>query len=214
MLNAGKREAGQIADVVMSLDALVPKNHLIRRIDRAIDWEARTAPLREWYPRTKGRPSCDPETLLASMLLRQIFHIESLRALSAVLPYNVVYRWFIGCPLNEKVPHFSTFSQNLLHRIPADVFEKCFADAVCDIIDARVMKPADLVYESPLLTQGRELPRLAAKYYIIIRQMKIEDSPHESDTMPGQVSLAPPPPKRKRRSSAGRNKTEKGKEKE
>ena len=39
---------------------------------------------------------------------------------------NVAYRWFIGYPLNERAPHFSTVSYNFKHRFKAGTIEYIF----------------------------------------------------------------------------------------
>ena len=39
---------------------------------------------------------------------------------------NLVYRWFIGYPLNEAVPHFSTVSYNFKHRFNQGAVEYVF----------------------------------------------------------------------------------------
>lgn len=39
---------------------------------------------------------------------------------------NLAYRWFIGYPLNEAVPHFSTVSYNFKHRFNHATVEYVF----------------------------------------------------------------------------------------
>ena len=39
---------------------------------------------------------------------------------------NLVYRWFIGYPLNEAVSHFSTVSYNFKHRFNQGTVEYVF----------------------------------------------------------------------------------------
>ena len=39
---------------------------------------------------------------------------------------NMAYRWFIGYPLNEQVPHFSTVSYNFKHRFNTAPVEYIF----------------------------------------------------------------------------------------
>lgn len=173
MLASDSLRAGRAENTAVSLDSLIPEDHIIRRIDEAVRWEERCAPMRDCYSAERGRPAFEPEILLAISLLRHIYHIDSLRSASAEMQTNLVYRWFIGCPLGEPIPHFSTVSANLLHRIPKDLFARAFADSLCDILDAGVMEPEELIYPSTFLTEDGEFYTLAARYLAAYDQLSL-----------------------------------------
>lgn len=171
---------GRTAVTGISLEELIPENHFIRRLDAAVNWELRCAPMRSCYSAGRGRPAFEPEVLLAVSLLRHIYHYDSLRAIAAELQTNLVFRWFAGCPLGENAPHFSTISANLLHRIPRDVFDEAFAGALCDILDAGVLTPDELLHPSALLAPEGQLDALAARYMPLCDQLPLlpPDEPH------------------------------------
>jgi len=185
MLASDSLRAGRAENAAVSLDALIPEDHIIRRIDAAIDWERRCAPMRDCYSAERGRPGFEPDVLLAIALLRHIYHIDSLRSASAEIHTNLVYRWFIGCPLSESVPHFSTVSANLLHRIPKALFARAFAGALCDIMDAGVLPPEELIYRSAFLTEDGEFFALATQYHTVFAQLSLFPEPSaEKEKMP------------------------------
>lgn len=171
---------GREAEANVSLDSLIPEDHIIRKIDAAIDWQASSEALRASYSKERGRPAFEPEILLAVALLRHIYRLESLRATAAELETNLVYRWFIGCPLDEPVPHFSTISSNMLHRIPVSVFDEAFAKAICNIIDAGVMPADDLVYASPFLKEDGWYERLCDRYFLAVDQLSFPEPKAEA----------------------------------
>jgi transposase len=97
----------------ISPEARVPKDHPLRPIramvDRALD---DLAPLfREMYSYT-GRPSIPPEQLLRASLLQVLYSIRSERMLVEQLDYNLLFRWFVGLSMDDKVWNHSTFSKN------------------------------------------------------------------------------------------------------
>ena len=94
---------------IVSLDELVPKFHLLRKIDRSIDWK-KIYPIVEGKYSKIGRPSVDPVVLVKMVMLQHIYGIRSLRQTVAEIEVNVAYRWFIGYGLTERIPHFSTIS--------------------------------------------------------------------------------------------------------
>jgi transposase len=68
-----------------------------------------------------GRPSVPPEVLLKSLLLQILFSIRSNRLLVEQLGYNILYRWFLGLSLEERIWDHSTFSQNQERLIGTDI---------------------------------------------------------------------------------------------
>lgn len=59
-----------------------------------------------------GRPSVPPERLLKALLLQILFSIRSERLLVESLDYNLLYRWFVGLGIDDRLWDHSTFSQN------------------------------------------------------------------------------------------------------
>jgi transposase len=68
-----------------------------------------------------GRPSIPPERLLRATLLQLLYSIRSERQLAERLEFDLLFRWFVGLALDEKVFDPSTFSKNrdrlLTHEI-------------------------------------------------------------------------------------------------
>ena len=120
--NAGNR--GQLEYV--SLEEMVPQNHLLRKIDAAIDFKKIYEFVEDLYCEGNGRPSVDPVVLFKIVLIQHIYGIPSLRRTLEEVSMNLAYRWFIGYPLNEAVPHFSTVSYNFKHRFNQDTVEYVF----------------------------------------------------------------------------------------
>lgn len=98
-----------------SVDALVPKDHLVRKIDRAIDFNFIYDEVAELYS-ASGAPSIDPVVLIKIVLIQYLFGIPSMRQTIREIEVNIAYRWFIGYSFTEKIPHFSTFNKNYERR--------------------------------------------------------------------------------------------------
>src|SRR6201993_168156 len=68
-----------------------------------------------------GRPSIPPERLLRASLLQLLYSIRSERQLVERLEFDMLFRWFVGLTIDEKVFDASTFSKNrdrlLTHEI-------------------------------------------------------------------------------------------------
>jgi len=97
----------------ISLEERVPAKHPLRKLRRVVDalLASMSAEFEAVYA-TGGRPSVPPEMLLKALLLQILFSIRSERLLVEAINYNLLYRWFVGLNLEDKVWDHSTFSAN------------------------------------------------------------------------------------------------------
>ena len=121
----------------VSLEQIVPKNHLLRQINAAIDFHKIYEFVSDLYCKDNGRPSIDPVVLLKIVLIQHIYGICSLRRTLEEINMNMAYRWFIGYDLFEKIPHFSTFSKNYTRRFQGtQIFERIFEKILEEAINS------------------------------------------------------------------------------
>ncbi len=113
----------QIAD----LEGMVPQDHLLRKIDKVVDFNHIYDLVEHLYCQDNGRPAVDPVVLVKMVLIQHLYGIKSLRQTVKEVDMNIAYRWFLGFDLSVKIPHFSTISYAFIHRFPSDLFEDIFA---------------------------------------------------------------------------------------
>lgn len=112
---------------IVSIEQLVPEDHLLRKIDAAIDFNFIYDLVEDRYCQDNGRPSIDPVTLIKIPIIQYMFGIKSMRQTMKEIEVNVAYRWFLGLDFYDKVPHFSTFGKNYKRRFEGtDLFEQIF----------------------------------------------------------------------------------------
>ena len=110
-----------------AIEDLVPKDHLLRDIERAIDFDFIYELVEDKYSSNLGRPSIDPVMLMKIPLIQYLYGIRSMRQTIKEIEVNIAYRWFLGLDLTQKVPHFSTFGKNYTRRFKnTDLFEQIF----------------------------------------------------------------------------------------
>ena len=78
------------------MDTLVPKDHLLRKIEKVMDYDWLYERLEGYYCHTNGRPGTDPVVLIKMVLLQHLFGIPSLRQTYREVQVNLAYRWFLG----------------------------------------------------------------------------------------------------------------------
>lgn len=118
----GEDQKQQAMFSYISPEARVPKDHPLRPIRIMVDNVLNDmAPLfTEMYSHT-GRPSIPPEQLLRASLLQVFYTIRSERMLVEQLDYNLLFRWFVGLSMDNKVWDHSVFSKNRDRLIEFDV---------------------------------------------------------------------------------------------
>ena len=139
MLERGKMDRDLVEFVV--IDQLVPKEHLLRKIDAAVDFTQLYEMVEPLYCEDNGRPSIDPVVLFKMVLIQHLYGLPSLRRTAEEVSANNCYRWFLGYPLQEETPHFSTVSYNFRHRFTEETVDRVFAWILDEVAKAGYLSP-------------------------------------------------------------------------
>ena len=126
---------------MISIEELVPQEHLLRLISAAVDFSKIYEFVEELYCDDNGRPSVDPVVLFKMVLIQHLYGLPSLRRTADEVSLNIAYRWFLGYGLTDETPHFSTISYNFRHRFNEDTIDKIFAWILSEAAQAGYLKP-------------------------------------------------------------------------
>jgi len=138
--------------VYLSPESYVAKDHPLRPIRVMVDKALAEldAEFEAVYSDT-GRPSIPPEQLLKALLLQALYTIRSNRQLVEQLNYNILFRWFVGLALDEKVWDHSSFSTNLERLIDADVSRLFLAGIVDQARKAKLLSDEHFSVDGTLI---------------------------------------------------------------
>src|SRR3954470_1268168 len=118
----------------VSAEQRVPPTHPLRAIRQLVDEVLRemSAEFEGLYSRI-GRPSIPPERLLRAQLLQLFYSIRSERMLMEQLDYNLLFRWFVGLSMDDRIWDPTVFTKNrdrlLRGEIAVLFFEQVLAEA-------------------------------------------------------------------------------------
>ncbi len=147
MLTQEAKKRGQLQ--IVCIDDLVPQEHLLRKIEKAIDFSFIYELVEDKYSLTKGRPSIDPVTLIKIPMIQYLYGIKSMRQTIKEIEVNVAYRWFLGLDMMDSVPHFTTFGKNYTRRFKdSDLFEQIFARILEECFKHRFVDPKEVFVDS------------------------------------------------------------------
>ena len=111
----------------VSPEARIPDDHPLRATremaNRALGRLDRK--FRSLYSRT-GRPSVPPEQLLRALLLQVLYSVRSERLLMEQLEYNLLFRWFVGLEMDDRVWDVTVFTKNRDRLLRGEIAEAFF----------------------------------------------------------------------------------------
>lgn len=114
-------------DHTVTIDDLVPRDHLLRKVDELIDFSFVYEIIGNQYSDSRGRPSIDPVVLIKYLLIGYLYGIPSERRIEQEIQVNMAYRWFLGLDIFDSVPDHSTISQNRRRRFDnQNIFQYLF----------------------------------------------------------------------------------------
>ncbi|WP_172799143.1 transposase, partial [Bacillus sp. FJAT-29814] len=134
---------------MIALDQLVPDNHLVRKIEAAVDFSFIYSLVEDLYSTDRGRSSIDPVVLIKMAFIQYTFGIRSMRQTIKEIETNMAYRWFLGYGFYDKVPHFSTFGKNYERRFKdTDLFEQIFYRILKEAADKKLISEEHVFIDS------------------------------------------------------------------
>lgn len=140
--------------IMISLEDLVPENHLVRALDKAIDYSFIYDLVKDRYSEDTGRPSLDPVILIKIPMIQVLFGIKSMRQTIKEIEVNMAYRWFLGLSPFDPVPHFGTFSKNYTRRFKEenadspDLFAQIFHHILMECVNRGLVDSTNIFVDA------------------------------------------------------------------
>jgi len=149
---------------VVYIENLVPQDHILRKINKHIDFNFIRELTKDLYCSNNGRPAFDPVVLFKMLFIGYLFGIRSERQLEKEIQVNVAYRWFLGFSLTDKIPDHSTISQNRIRRFKdTDIAQQIFDNIVKQAISHKLVDGKILYSDSTHLKANANKRKLVEK---------------------------------------------------
>src|ERR1700716_818839 len=186
------------------LEDQVPEDHLLRLVDKHIDFGFVRERLKDSYSET-GRPSIDPEFLLRILLIGYLYGVSSERKLVEEMRMHLAWRWFTGLGFDQEMPHSHTFSKTRHGRFQeSKLFEQLFEQIVKQCVEVGLVQgkhlsvdgsfvEANAAKESRIprehLVEAAQVNQTVRQYLVELEQQNPTEEPvHQQD----QVSTTDP----------------------
>ena len=130
---------------LVDIEALVPEDHLLRKIDKYIDFSFINDMCRPYYCEDNGRPAVEPVIMFKMLFIGYLYGIRSETRLVEEVKVNMAYRWFLGYGITDKIPDASVIWQNRIRRfngmtIPRRIFGEILRQAMAHgSVDGKIL---------------------------------------------------------------------------
>jgi len=190
----------------LSLDRLVPEDHLLRCIAAGIDFSFVRSLCRPYYSHT-GQPSVDPVVIFKMLLLGYLYGITSERRLAQEVSMHLGYRWFLGYDFDVPTPNHSVLSKARA-RFGAEVFESFFRRTIDLCREAGLLEEGPVYVDSTLIQASAAVDSLVWRDDLVqpplsiteyVNRLFTENDPTAADDEPPPPPGPDPSPGRRRR---------------
>jgi transposase len=133
----------------INLDQRVPRDHLLRKIERQIDFDFIYSEVKDCYG-GNGNVSVPPPVILKMMLLLILYNVRSERELMDTIPLRLDWLWFLGYDLDSEIPDHSVLSKARA-RWGVEVFRNFFERIVWQCVQAGLVDGRKIFVDSSLV---------------------------------------------------------------
>jgi transposase len=134
------------------LEERIPADHPLRPI-RAMTDQALRGLSRNFsalYSHT-GRPSIPPEQLLRALVVQVLYSVRSERLLMEQLEYNLLFRWFVGLAIDDRIWDVTVFTKNRERLLKGEIAEAFFAEVIAQARSAGLLSDEHFTVDGTLV---------------------------------------------------------------
>jgi transposase len=164
----------------ISAEERVPQDHPLRAMRKIVNAVLRDlSPMFERLYSGTGRPSIPPERLLRALLLQMLYTIRSERLLMEQLDYNILFRWFVGLEMDDRVWAPTVFTKNRDRLLDGEVAEAFFHQVLEEARKRKLLSDEHFTVDGTLIEAWASLKSFQKK----------QGPPSDRDDDPGNPTV-------------------------
>lgn len=159
----------------------IPENHILKRINSAIDLSFVTDLLESSYNKYYGRPAKDPEMMLRILILKHLYNMSDQQVMEE-LSMHMGFKWFVGLDLEDPLPETSLLTKFRTQRLKditvdtiiIEVVKQCVEKGLVERKNGVVIDATHIEANTTKKFPERIMGELAEKIYKAKGQEKYE----------------------------------------
>lgn len=128
-------------------DAIVPQNHILRRLKENIDFSFVNPMLRKQYCEKFGRPAKEPEMMFKLLFLKKLYDLSDERLVSSAQT-DMAYKYFLGLSPEDRMIDSSLLTKFRKTRITEDILEDMLKETIQQAIQKGLVKSGTIIVDA------------------------------------------------------------------
>lgn len=164
-----KKDNGQVSFYGHIYEAVIPRNHFLKKLVEAIDFSFVNTVCETLYCEDFGRPGYEPLMMFKITFLEFLYELSD-RAVMEELQVNLAYKWFVGLDVLDAVPDDTSLTK-FRARLGAERFKELFNQIVHCAREKKFLSDRLQIIDSTHMEARVDLFRLKEEH-------KIDDDDH------------------------------------
>ncbi|HOT32782.1 MAG TPA: IS1182 family transposase [Bacillota bacterium] len=155
----------------------IPENHILKRINNAVDFSFINKLLESSYCKFYGRPAKEPEMMSKLLILQYLYNLSDEKVIEDTR-INLAYMWFIGVNPEDDLPNPSLLAKFRTQRLKEIMLDDIIKEVIRQCVEKGIIKGTGMTVDcthaqanTGKLTPERIMKHLAKK---IIKNLKEE----------------------------------------
>lgn len=117
----------------------IPENHLLRLIDRAVDFSFINGLVADSYCLNNGRPAKEPEMMMKLLFLQYLYNLSDVKVIEEGA-LNLAWLWFLGLNPEDELPDPSLLAKFRTQRLKDLTLDDIITEIVRQCVDKGIIK--------------------------------------------------------------------------
>jgi transposase len=179
------------APIAVSLEELVPTDHVYRHLDRTLDLAFVRDLVKDAYAEV-GRPSIDPVVFFKLQLVMFFEVVRSERQLMRVVADRLSLRWYLGYALDEPLPDHSSLTR-IRDRYGLAIFRRFFEAVVERCRAAGLVWGEELSFDATKVGANAALASTRPRFAVEAHLARLFAGPEPAPPGDGEAPAGPVP---------------------
>ena len=149
----------------------IPENHMLKLIDKAVDFSFVTKLIEKSYNKYYGRPAKDLEMMIKLLILQYLYNLSDEKVIEEA-SLNIAWLWFLGINPEDELPHQSLLAKFRVHRLQDVTLDEIIIEIVRQCVEKGIIKDTGISIDAThtvantfKATPERVMKRLANKMF-------------------------------------------------
>ena len=161
-------------------DAIIPKDHILRRLKENIDFSFVNPMLKKQYCEHFGRPAKEPEKIFKILFLKKLYDLSDERVVSSCQT-DMAYKYFLGMAPEDKMIDPSLLTKFRKTRITEDILEELLKETIQQAINKGLVKSGTIIVDATHVEAAVNAKSPTQVLRELSKQLRKEIYKHEYD---------------------------------